>query len=70
MYVLAALPAAGLSSDSEHTRCVVVGAVKYMVVDKPHPVDDLLKVRAEHWDACIRDYFFCSCTVSLVLSST
>ncbi|KAF6251732.1 armadillo-type protein [Scenedesmus sp. NREL 46B-D3] len=33
----------GLSSDSEHTRCVVVGAVKYMVVDKPHPVDDLLK---------------------------
>jgi hypothetical protein len=37
--------AAGLSSESEHTRCVVVGAVKYMVVDKPHPVDDLLKVR-------------------------
>eukprot|EP00878_Enallax_costatus_P020279 GHUV01021430.1.p1 GENE.GHUV01021430.1~~GHUV01021430.1.p1 ORF type:complete len:419 (+),score=184.03 GHUV01021430.1:842-2098(+) len=33
----------GLTSDSEHTRCVVVGAVKYMVVDKPHPVDDLLK---------------------------
>ena len=34
----------GLSSDSEQTRGVVVGAIKYMVVDKPHPVDDLLKV--------------------------
>lgn len=34
----------GLSSGSEHTRGVVVGAVKYMVVDKPHALDDLLKV--------------------------
>lgn len=33
----------GLSSGSEHTRGVVVGAVKYMVVDKPHALDDLLK---------------------------
>lgn len=35
---------AGMASDNEHTRCVVVGAVKHMVVDRPHPVDDLLKV--------------------------
>lgn len=35
----------GLGSDSEHTRAVVVGAVKYMAVDRPHPLDELLKVR-------------------------
>jgi cullin-associated NEDD8-dissociated protein 1 len=34
----------GLGSDAEQTRGVVVGAVKYMVVDRPHPIDDLLKV--------------------------
>ncbi|KAF8067210.1 CAND1 [Scenedesmus sp. PABB004] len=33
----------GLGSESEHTRCVVVGAVKHMVIDRPHPLDDLLK---------------------------
>jgi hypothetical protein len=35
----------GLGSSAEQTRGVVVGAVKYLVVDKPHPLDDLLKVR-------------------------
>jgi hypothetical protein len=34
----------GRASASEHTRGVVVGAVKYMVVDRPHPLDELLKV--------------------------
>lgn len=34
----------GLGSEAEQTRGVVVGAVKYMVVDRPHPLDDLLKV--------------------------
>jgi hypothetical protein len=34
----------GLGSGSDQTRGVVVGAVKYMVTDKPHPLDDLLKV--------------------------
>jgi cullin-associated NEDD8-dissociated protein 1 len=34
----------GLGSSAEQTRGVVVGAVKYMVLDRPHPLDDLLKV--------------------------
>jgi hypothetical protein len=38
----------GLGSSAEQTRGVVVGAVKYMVVDRPHPLDDLLKVTLAH----------------------
>lgn len=34
----------GLGSESEQTRGVVVGAIKYMVVDRPHALDELLKV--------------------------
>jgi hypothetical protein len=39
----------GLGSDNDHTRCVAVSAVKHLLLDRPHPVDDLLKVGGLFW---------------------